>query len=547
MRSAHLRIMKSLPIGNADFQSIVEDDLYYVDKTELIERIVEDRGTKAFLFTRPRRFGKSTNLSMIDAFFNLEYRGNTWFDGLKVSSCTECDTHKNMYPVISISFKDMNVKSYDIFLEGVAKKIKEVCRGFTYLLGSPIDDVLQDTFELLRTGRSDETDLEASLKTLSDALRAYHDQRAIILIDEYDSPINRSEGDVKEEVLGFMRQFMSSVLKDNDSLKFGVVTGVFQIAKENIFSGLNNLYVNNVFSKDFNEMFGFTESEVKGILQYYGHPEKMDDIREWYDGYSFGGAEVYNPWSILSCVKRDLEIRPYWVWEGNPDIILDSLRANGIGSLTDLYNGDDVDVPIQERITYSQLDTPEGMYSVLVASGYLKARPVGDGIYRVSIANKEVRNGLIRQLIGGWSVMRLNDISAAILSGNTETIVSKLRESLDSSVDPKLLQDEFDYEIFALGLLDCLKDSHYVRSEVGAGRGYADIMITPRDGKGPSAVIELKRSKDKDGDGMQRLADDALYQIMDRRYFSALKGKVLLYGVAFQSTDVFISFREINR
>ena len=275
--------MRGVPIGNDDFKDIRENDLYYVDKTGLIEEIVSDRNIKVFLFTRPRRFGKTLNMSMVDAFFNLEYKGNSWFNGLRVLSSPECVGMMNQNPVITISLKNLNKSHYDKFLADYREKIRRVSRQYEYLLNEKSG--ISDIVGRMISGDMSEASMKTSLLDLSEALYRHHGKKVIVLIDEYDDAINGSYGnEANEDILEFIRDLLGNTLKGNGCLRFGVVTGVMQIAKESIFSGLNNLHVNNIFDPQYDERFGFTESEVMDMLSYYGHPEKLAEVREWYDG-----------------------------------------------------------------------------------------------------------------------------------------------------------------------------------------------------------------------------------------------------------------------
>ena len=294
-----------MPIGIQDFKEIREKEYLYVDKSEMMPHILSS-GVKVYLCTRPRRFGKSLNLSMLDAFFNLKYpKDNKWFDGLKVSECEECQKHKNEYPVINFDFKELSAISMDAFKLDVVSTMSDLYRQHKYLLDS---EVLVDFDKQYITDvigkRLNYLELRKSMSVLSHMLHEHHGKKVIVLFDEYDNPINHSYGKpFQQDVVDFMRDLLSSVLKGNSSLEFGVVTGVMQIAKESIFSGLNNLEVNNIFSQEFDESFGFTDDEVRMICEDNGHPEKYPEAKEWYDSYRFGNVDVYNPWSIIKYVK----------------------------------------------------------------------------------------------------------------------------------------------------------------------------------------------------------------------------------------------------
>ena len=375
----------------------------------------------------------------------------------------------------------------------------------------------------------------------------------VILIDEYDDAINGSYGnEANDKIIEFIRDLLGNALKGNRNLLFGVVTGVVQIAKESIFSGLNNLYVNNIFDTEYDEEFGFTEPEVVKMLSYYQHPEKLGEIKEWYDGYRFGNVEIYNPWSILHFIQSNFTIEPYWLNEGNPRIILESMDMNGPDALrivTELYNDGIVETDLNKNMVFADLQTMDGLLSLLTASGYLKAVPLDNGSWRLGLVNKEVKNGLLNQLVTGrWRPTYMNRMSKAILDGSPEDVKIELMNSLDTCVDSKLTRDERYCQAFSLGLLNCLTSAYYVRSEYRGGKEYADIALIPRDGKGPFAVLELKdEDKDVSDETMQNVADEALDQINSLRYYADLHGNIHLYGITTRQTDVFVSYRNITR
>ncbi len=282
-----------IPIGEEDFKELRQSGFYFVDKSELISDILQNRN-KVFLFTRPRRFGKSLNLSMLDAFFNLEYKGNTWFDGLKISNHPEAEEFKNAYPVIFISMKDLNFLTKEGFISSFSRRIRDLYISYRYLENSEkVDPARRADYQRIVSENADEALLTDSLYVLCSMLNQYHGIKPIILIDEYDDTLNHAYAeDSYEKVLNVLRGFYSRTFKGNKCVTFSVLTGVMQIAKEGIFSGLNNLDVNNIFSTRFDERYGFTESEVRELCRYYGQPEKFDEAKEWYDGYRFGDAEI---------------------------------------------------------------------------------------------------------------------------------------------------------------------------------------------------------------------------------------------------------------
>ena len=547
-------MVRPLPIGVQDFKEVRDEGYLYVDKSDVIPQMLSQK-SEVYQFTRPRRFGKSLNLSMLDAFFNIKYpKDNTWFDGLKVSDCKECDVYKNAYPIIYMDFKDLDASDFNEFTDKLRRKLSKLYGMYGYLEDSEqLDRVDRLDYESVLSRTADRSGIGYSLRNLSDMLCKHHGKKIIILIDEYDNPIHNAFGKPHhQEVLGVMRDILSSALKGNDSLAFGVVTGVMQIAKESLFSGLNNLRVNNVFSEDFDEMFGFTADEVKAIFEEYGHPEKFEEAREWYDGYRFGDADVYNPWSIINYISSGFVPKSYWLWEGNMRLISDAIGRNPrfISSvLAPLYNGETCRIQINERVTFSNIHLDYNLVSILVASGYFKAVFIKDSTYDITIVNKEVRDGWIEQILDdSMDPMGMNRISSAFLSGDPDAVRFELSDSLDRITDRKVMIDEGRYQSLVLGLLDCLKDTYFVRAEYAGGNGYADIVLIPRNGKGPSAVIELKNAAPGTDDGsMDAISRNALEQIVNRRYFSDLSGDIHLYGIATRQNDVFISYEKIYR
>ena len=553
MEQPYTNDMRGLAIGISNFKRIREREDFYVDKTGLIEFILDHDDVGVFLFTRPRRFGKSLNLSMIDAFFNIEYKGNRWFEGLEIEKREDLMKKMGTRPVITFSMNALDTSSFELFFQDFREMMFNTFRRFEYLHESErIGGPLRENYLETKVHDFDQSRMKTSVSALCEMLHAHHGVAPIVLVDEYDSPMNYAFGrDAYDEIIGFLRGFYTQTFKENEHLDFAVVTGVMQIAKESIFSGLNNLYVNNVFSEDMGEAFGFTEDDVRELVEESGRPEMMDAVKEWYDGYRFGNRSVYNPWSVLNCISRGYSMKPYWLWEGNPRIILDSVRSIGfkaVESLSNIYNGDELRIKVRNRMTFSEMETTEGLLSAMAASGYLKAVPSGD-MYSLSLPNKEVREGLMDQLLAcAWGSSYLNEVSEAILSGDPDSLSKRLQESLDRSADVSSLRDELDYGLFALGILDSLKDTHFVRPERGAGKGYADIAIVPRDGRGPSAVLELKRTGKRSSDKtMEEMAEKAVSQIKEKRYFAGLRGDILLYGVAFRQTDVFVRFERMEK
>ena len=536
---------RNLPIGYDNFKDIREQGRLYVDKTDMIPRIISG-DAKVYLYTRPRRFGKSLNLSMLNVFFNLKYpKDNTWFDGLKVSECRDCDEHKNAYPVIYMDFKDLDASDFNGFIDKLRRKLSKLYGSFGYLEDSErLDRIDKTDFDSVFSRTVDQHGIGYSLRNLSDMLYKHHGKTVIILIDEYDNPIHNAFGKPHhQEVLGVMRDILSSALKGNDSLAFGVVTGVMQVSKESIFSGLNNLMVNNVLSKDFDEMFGFTEDEVKAILDEYGHPEKFEEAREWYDGYRFGNADVYNPWSLLNYISEKYDPKPYWAGTSGNSILEDLFR-NASPELWDefrsLSEGISIPYEVKPTITFQDLHTDErNIYSMLVMSGYLTTEVHGNGRSSIRIPNGEmfsVFGRYILERLDTDSPMYVDSLSRAFVNGDTNRIESELYDLFASSAGNAMLDNEHSYQAFITGMLMYLNGRYTVKADFEEGNGRYDIRLERRRGDHPNIVIEIKRIPiDSSDDAAEATAMKALEQIRDRDYLHGLEGPTLLYGIAFRN------------
>ena len=544
--------MKSAPIGIDDFKELRENDGYFVDKTVLIEDIVTSRTTKVFLFTRPRRFGKSLNMSMLDAFFNKEYKGNTWFDGLKISDSERYSSEKNRYPVILISLKGLESKDYATFIDEFRARIVDVFAKYDYLLDSDLNRNLLEVFRRNSEGKSSETDLKNSLMNLTRLLEAYHHEKVIVLIDEYDNPIQHSFGkDSQEKIIDFMRGLMTNALKTNESLKFGVVTGVMQIAKESIFSGLNNLYVNNVLSEDFDECYGFTESEVRELLTYYGHPEKFEECKEWYDGYRFGNLEVYNPWSVINYVNERFKPAAYWGGTSGNDIIETLIRNADDDTwkqLTDLGNGKTINSMIRTTVTMNDIKgSGADIYSVLVMSGYLNAVPDEEEEYSLSIPNNEMRRvyaEMMSKELNDGADVQFRKVFNAMKEGDVQKVEKTLFDLLDKNIPFFAISKESDYQkILAVSAM-CTQGKYITTMESESGNGRVDIKMTSKDVRCPHITMELKKTESGSPDVWQTEAEGALQQIKDRKYHNGLTGRILLYGICFHGKEAKVVMEE---
>ena len=548
--------MLAIPSGVDDFREIREGGYYFVDKSELVSDIVNDR-SKVFLFTRPRRFGKSLNLSMIDAFFNLEYKGNKWFDGLKVNSHPEVEEHRNAYPVIILNMKDLFVSRRDMFLPMFKGMLSRTFRSFEYLKTS---DKISESLRDLYLGKDpvyfEDARALDSIPALCQMLEQHHGVKPIVLIDEYDNPINNAfNRNFYAGVMGSLRRFYSLTLKGNPHMSFAVVTGVMQIAKESIFSGLNNLRVDNVFSKKFDERYGFTEPEVKDLCTYYGHPEKFEEAKEWYDGYRFGDADIYNPWSLLTYIYNDFEPGTYWADTSGNDILetfLDGLDDGTYGDLVALGNGKTVFKQIYPSVSMRDVgEDLDAVYSVMAVAGYLNAVPEGDDIYSLSIPNREMYKVFYENVTRPLKMdvriaMRkfLDSMERKDVQGVEDALFTLFADSFPAT----LLKDEGDYQLILATIALGRGGRYDVGIEREAGNGRADIIMRRNDPRYPNIVVELKKSRSKTDifNTMEKEARKALTKIKTKEYYLGMKGKTYLYGVCFQNKKAKVLFEEMD-
>ncbi len=475
---------------------------------------------------------------MLDAFFNIQYRGNTWFDGLAISEHPEYDAYKNAFPVIYLDLKDSKSEDVQSFEGHLRHTIKSAYRAHKYLLDSDaLDEFEKSDFREVLAGVIPHDNLIYSIPELCRMLRAHHRERVIVLIDEYDRAVSDAFGDGSHRpIMDMLGSFLSAILKGNANLKMAYVTGVMQIASESIFSGLNNLSMDNIFSDGSDERFGFTESEVKELLSYYGHPEKFEEAREWYDGYRFGDAEVYNPFSIMNYVSKGFALGPYWVNTGRDNIIrwlLERVDTDNFPEVMSVTTGGSVSTRLDTSLTYSDLGTSaDALYSLMVMSGYLKAVPRDGDIYLVSVPNREVLSTVAR-MIGEMCPIddrAFASFNRAILDCDAGKMTSELQNILMGGSYLNLTT-ELHYEVMMMTAMYGMLPSYDVSTESERGNGRVDIILRPKREGTIQIIMELKKV-----DSERKLDDEAqaaIRQIHDRRYFHGMKGEVILAGMAF--------------
>lgn len=554
---------KKLPVGIESFEKIRTQDFYYVDKTVMIRDLIQRWG-EVNLFTRPRRFGKSLNMSMLKAFF--EIGGNrALFDGLKISKEKElCEKYMGKFPVISISLKDVEGSDYDVARTLLCSVIgNEALRFYELLKSSPkLNEVERRQYEQLvctdheQRGSFAMSDsvLMGSLKTLSSLLEKHYEKKVILLIDEYDVPLSKAnEQGYYNEMVFLMRNLLQQVLKTNSSLYFAVLTGCLRVAKESIFTGLNNFKIYSITDVRFDEYFGFTDSEVKEMLAYYGQEAKVQTVREWYDGYHFGTLDVYCPWDVISYCDdliddKDAAPKNYWINTSGNDVVRHFIEkmGNGVmkGEMEALIDGKEVEKEIHEDLTYHEIyDSVNHLWSMLFMTGYLTRQEPADGDrYKLVIPNLEIRSIFIRQIMAMFKKevakdgKLLESFCNALEQGNAAEVEKLFSSYLKKSISirdtfvQKTLKENF-YHGILLGILE-YKDGWILKSNKESGNGYSDIWIYDEE-KELGIIIEVKYAEESQFEVVCR---EAIAQIDKNRYAEELREEgchsILKYGIA---------------
>lgn len=553
--------VKRLPIGIEFFDEMIKNQYYYVDKTGMISELLRSGG-KVTLFTRPRRFGKSLNMSMLKNFFSLQ-GDKRIFNELQISRDKQvCEEYMGKFPVISISLKSVDGFAYRDAYEMLCATIGNEAMKFQYLMDSTkLTDREKEQYGLLIKGgdripfEMDEVTLTGSLKTLSLLLEKHHGKQTVLLIDEYDVPLSKaSEHGYYKEMAMLIRKLFEQVLKTNESLKLAVLTGCMRISKESIFTGLNNFEVLSVADVRFDEYFGFTDKEVRKLLEYYHLSDKYQQVKEWYDGYQFGNVEVYCPWDVMNyCVTLladpNAEPQNYWINTSSNEAVRRFIReSDNSGTIRreieGLVAGECIIKELHQELTYEDMyQTIDNIWSVLFTTGYLTQRGRSEGnIFRLAIPNREIRNIFTTQIMQLFreNVKKdgelLNRFCEALENGNTESAEKCFGEYLrktisirDTSVR-KEMKENF-YHGILLGILG-IKENWIVRSNRESGEGYSDILIETDD-TAMGIVIEMKYAEDGN---LQKVAEKALKQIESKQYEEALYDEgieqILRYGIA---------------
>lgn len=547
-----------LPVGIDGFEKIRRNGFYYIDKTKLIEQLFLNWG-EVNLFTRPRRFGKTLNMSMLKSFFEIG-TDTSLFDGLYVSENKElCEQHQGQYPVIFLSLKDVEGLSFSEAKRKCIQLIKREAERFYDLKNSErlLDIDKKNYCRLLdMTVQEEDSDIvSSSIKMLSALLYKHYGKKTVILIDEYDVPLDKAfQHGYYKEMVHFIRGLLGEALKTNDSLSFAVLTGCLRVSKESIFTGLNNFKILSITDTRFDEQFGFTDTEVRKLLLDYHLEDRFEEVKEWYDGYRFGNADVYCPWDVINFVDRakdDKEAKPeaYWINTSGNDLVkrfIDKANKTTKNEIERLINGEAIEKELRLDLTYEEVDQSiENLWSVLFTTGYLtQSGRNEDGAYRLIIPNREVRE-VFRLQINEWfkksifsNTERLTAFWKAFEEGDTEGVEQYLNRVLSNSIsvfDTKARKEEKEssYHNLLVGILTGNAD-WLVKSNVEAGEGFADIIVETDD---PDAGIVAELKYTKNFDDMKMTCQKAIDQIRDRRYQEYLlndeRKDIRLYGITF--------------
>ena len=557
---------KPLPIGIEDFKEVIDSGYYFVDKTLMIKDLIVNK-VKVGLFTRPRRFGKTLNMSMIQRFFEKTDESNAYlFDGLKISEFPECMQYQGQSPVISLSLKSMKQGSYkDAFHMFKVLIAREYDRHKNILKSGKISDSERDLFHSILTQKAEDAFYLDSIKFLSDIMVKYYNKNVIILIDEYDVPLeNAFHQGFYTDMVNLIRSVFESALKTNPSLDRAFLTGCLRVSKESIFTGLNNLDIFTIISPMFTDSFGFTPDEITDILKYYKLEDKANEIKEWYDGYLFSDTQIYNPWSTINHIKNltvnpNYPCKPYWSNTSSNEIVkrlIEESNDRTKNAIEELINGTPVKAQIYEDITYGTIDVnSEYIWSFLLFTGYLKVtayETIGDETYyEMVIPNTEVKS-IYKNTIRAWFEKKINadsrtDIIESIIYGEPEKLEKQLRHWLLTTISYHDEQ-ESDYHGFVTGLVSGFAD-YEVLSNIESGEGRFDLVVKQRSDAEYAAILEFKIAKTYKE--MSAKCDEALRQIEEKNYIAGLQDElyrnVSKYGICFCKKRCQVKFGGVDR
>lgn len=551
----HFAKNKSLPIGVSDFK-LATTGYYYVDKTLMIRDFL-DKKPMVSLFTRPRRFGKTLNMDMLRVFFEKTNEDTSvYFKDKQIWQCGDYYTkHQGQYPVIFLTFKDVKSMTWEETFQKIRRLISlEFIRHNELETSSVLTAYEKEQYHLLAGDSGDEVDCQMGLQLLSLLLHKHYGRECIIIIDEYDTPIQQGHTcNFYPEIVNFMRNFFSGGLKDNPHLAFGFLTGILRVAKESIFSGMNNLKTYSILDDGYSSYFGFTEKEVKDMLRYYGKDDKYNELSEWYDGYRFGNTEIFNPWSVINYISDNCFPKAFWQSTGSNEIIGEIIQTATPEITKDLYKllcGEKIAAYIDTGVIYPEVqNNPYSIYSFLLVAGYLKVAniyPQSDGNFMcdVAIPNKEITFVYEKEVLNRTNQNSLAiSISQAIFSKDTQKLQSLLEDFMVKSISSIDGANEGFYHGMMLGLCAILGNRYKIRSNRESGLGRFDIQLMPLTKGMPGFIFEFKHTKDEHTD-LSALADSALQQIETKKYDTELRdngvNSIISIGIAFRGKSAVV-------
>lgn len=520
--------MRKIPIGVEDFKDLITDNYYYIDKTKLIEDIEND-GSKVKLFCRPRRFGKTLNMSTIKYFFNIEKseENRELFNGLYIEKSPYIE-EQGKYPVIFISMKGITSSTWSGAVKSIGEKIFELYNEYDGKINHILTENENKIFNRFAGKESEEEELKTSLSFLTKLLYKYYNQKVVVLMDEYDSPIMTAyEKDYYTEMKDFLKAFYGNVLKTNEYLQMGVLTGIIRVAQAGIFSDLNNFISYTTLNNDYSQSFGLTEKEVENMLKYYQIEYEMSEVKKWYDGYSFGKDEIYNPWSILNFVKNR-ELKAYWINTSSNFMIRELLQKSGeegLSTLEKIFNQEEVAVRITDNVRLGNNLSVSEVWELMLYSGYLTVKErLDDGRYLVRIPNMEItrffKDEFLIIVFGEYRVV--DELRDALYDKNFRQLDRSIERLILSVMSFHDINKKYEnsYHMLLSGFFYALDGYYTTKSNVEAGHGRADILLIPKDKNKAGYILELKRANSSN---LEKKAEEALKQIEDKKYYVELE------------------------
>ena len=548
---------KRIPLGKSDFKEIIEGNYYYCDKTKLIEDIL-DKGFEVNLFTRPRRFGKTLNMSTLKYFFDVRNveENRKLFKDLYIEKSGYFDK-QGQYPVILISFKDLSANNWKAMTINIKEAIRKLFNEHSYLFEDLIE-IKKEVFEKILRKTLDIEELKNILQFLTEILYEKYNKKVVVLIDEYDTPLISAytEGYYREAI-PFFKTLYSSVLKDNKYLELGIMTGILQVAKEGIFSGLNNIKVYNILGDNYSSYFGLVQEEVEKALVDFELEDNIEDVKTWYDGYRFGNTEIYNPWSILYYLD-ERQLGAYWVNTSSNDLIIKLLKQSGndvFKELKILFSDGMIEKSINKNFNFNEMNNSKGLWELFVFSGYLKLekkvnKDINDDLYLLKIPNLEVKTFFHRSFIESFldSMDTFREMLNALKKKDEEIFTERLQTIFNVSISYyDVGKEEKYYHNILLGMILSLQKEYDITSNRESGSGRYDIVLEPKDRNKTAFVLEFKVGDNEEE--LEKLSQVAIEQIEKKEYASSMKAKgindILAVGIVFYKKKIRVKFEEI--